>query len=57
MIDGLKLTMAGAEIRKLIDERIDCHRRSIERWRRELARTAEEQTDENPVRGGRSGIR
>jgi hypothetical protein len=49
MIDGLKLTMAGAEIRKLIDERIDCHRRSIERWRRELARTAEEQTDENPV--------
>ena len=49
MIDGLKLTMAGDEIRKLIDERIGCHKRSIERWTRELARTPEEQTEENPV--------
>lgn len=48
MIDGLKLTIAGEEIRKLIDERIGCHKRSIERWRRELARTPEEQTEENP---------
>jgi hypothetical protein len=49
MIDGLKCTMTGEEIRALLDERIRMHERQVERRKRELARTPEEQTDEAPL--------
>jgi hypothetical protein len=49
MIDGLKLTMTGEEIRALLDERIRCHEQRVERWKREMARTPEEQTIEEPL--------
>jgi hypothetical protein len=49
MIDGLKLTMTGEEIRAMLDERIRCHERGVERWKRELTRTAKEQTIEEPL--------
>ena len=45
MIDGLKLTMTGDEICAMLDERIRVHDKRAERWKRELARTPEEQTD------------
>ena len=49
MIDGLKLTIDGAELRRLLDQRIEDHRRSAERWKREQARTPEDQTDDEPL--------
>lgn len=49
MIDGLKLTMTGEEIRALLERRIERHNRSAERWKREQSRTPEEQTDEHPL--------
>jgi hypothetical protein len=49
MIDGLKCTMTGKEIRTLLDERIRAHERGVERWNRELARTPEDQTEEAPL--------
>ena len=49
MIEGLRLTMTGEEIRALIEERIGRHERGAARWKRELVRTAEEQTIEEPL--------
>jgi hypothetical protein len=48
-IDGLKLTIPGDEVRTLLDVRIADHRRRVAWWKRELARTPEEQTDEEPL--------
>jgi len=48
-IDGLKLTMPGQELRSLLEQRIDVHQRRAEGWKREEARTPEEQTDEEPL--------
>ena len=49
MIDGLKLTMTGAKIQQLLDERIESHGRCIERWTREAARTPADQTEDEPL--------
>jgi hypothetical protein len=49
MVDGLRLTIEGAELRRLLDQRIDDHCRSAERWKREQARTPEDQTDDAPL--------
>ena len=49
MIDGLKLTLSGEEIRKLLEERIADHNESADHWRREQSRTPEEQTEEEPL--------
>src|SRR3954471_5893617 len=45
IIDGLKLTIAGEQLRAIIDERIAEHRRRAEWWTHERERTSEEQTE------------
>ena len=45
MIDGLKLTFSGEELRKVLDQRIASHLRGAERWRRELSRTKDDETE------------
>ena len=49
MIDGLKLTMSGEELRELLAARVAEHRASADRWQREADRTIEEQTEEAPL--------
>jgi hypothetical protein len=49
MVDGLKLTIRGEEIRKLLEQRIDDHQRRARWWKREQARTPAEQTEEHPL--------
>jgi hypothetical protein len=49
MIDGLKLTITGEELRSLIEHRIDSHEQSADRWRRERERTPEQETEEEPL--------
>ena len=49
MINGLKLMVTGEELQTLLAQRMEQHERSAERWRRELERRPEEQTDEQPV--------
>lgn len=48
MIEGLRLTMTGAEVRRLLEERATAHLRRAAHWKREAARTPEEETDEDP---------
>ena len=49
MIEGLKLTISGEELRTLVERRIDHHKRSAERWKREQARTPAQATDDEPL--------
>lgn len=51
-VDGLKLTFKGDQLRALLDERVQRHLRLAESWKRDLARSPEQQTDEAllPVR-------
>jgi hypothetical protein len=49
MVDGLKLTLSGEEIRTLLEERINVHNESADHWRRERSRTPEEQTEDRPL--------
>ena len=42
MIEGLRLTVTGDELRALLDGRIVAHMRCAERWKRELTRTPEQ---------------
>jgi hypothetical protein len=49
MIEGLRLTLTGEELYQLLRERASAHRRHAERWQREAARTADEQTEEAPL--------
>jgi hypothetical protein len=49
MIDGLKLTFTGKELRSLLERRIDSHKRSADHWKREQERTPEQQTDDEPL--------
>jgi hypothetical protein len=49
MVDGLRLTISGEELRGLLDERIEDHERCVARWKREQARTPEEQTEDEPL--------
>lgn len=49
MIDGLKLAFTGEELRRLLDKRIRQHEQLADRWTREQARTADDETDDAPV--------
>ena len=49
MIEGLKLTMTGEEIRAALEERIRIHERRAEPWQHEAERTPESQTVEHPL--------
>ena len=49
MIDGLKLTITGEELRSLLNRRIDSHRRSADHWQREQERTPDQQTEDEPL--------
>lgn len=49
MIDGLKLTMTGEELRTLLQARADAHRANASRWSHELTRTPDEQTEAEPL--------
>jgi hypothetical protein len=48
-VDGLKLLIGGDELRTLLEERIGDHRRRADWWKREQARTPEEQTEDHPL--------
>ena len=49
MIDGLKLTITGEQLRTLLEQRIESHRRSADRWTHEQRRTPEQETDDEPL--------
>ena len=49
MIDGLKLTLTGEEVRRLLDERSQEHQRRAEWWKDEQERTPENPTDDHPL--------
>jgi hypothetical protein len=49
VIEGLRLTLTGEEVRTLLDERIRAHERRIARWKHELTRTPEDQTEDAPL--------
>ena len=49
MIDGLKLTMTGEDLRRLLARRAEVHRQRAERWTREMTRTPEDETEEAPL--------
>ena len=49
MIDGLRLTISGEELRRLFEHRIEHHERCVKHWKREQARTPEEQTEDEPL--------
>ena len=49
MVDGLKLTMTGDELHRLLAARIREHEECAARWRHERERTHEDQTDEDPL--------
>jgi hypothetical protein len=48
-IEGLKLTMSGEEARRLLEQRIDDHQHRAQHWKREQARTPEQQTEDEPL--------
>jgi hypothetical protein len=48
-VDGLKVTISGARLEKLLEEGVQVHRERAEWWKREAARTPEEQTEEEPA--------
>ncbi len=49
MIDGLKLTFSGDELRTLLDDRIRDHEEEADRWTREENRTKADETEEAPL--------
>src|SRR5262245_56383646 len=49
MIDGLKLTFSGEELRTLLEERIAHHTGAADHWRQEQARTPESETEDAPL--------
>jgi len=49
MIDGLKVTLTGEELRAVLDERAAKHRASAAHWDREAKRTAEDETENAPL--------
>ena len=49
MINGLQLTIPGEEVRRLLEQRMEVHRQRAEWWKREQARTPEEQTEDQPL--------
>jgi hypothetical protein len=49
MIEGLKLTVTGEELQTLLAQRMEEHQRRAEGWKREQARTPEQETDDEPL--------
>jgi len=49
MIDGLKVTMTGEDLRQLLADRAEVHRTRAARWKHEMTRTPEDQTEEAPL--------
>jgi hypothetical protein len=49
MIDGLKLTLTGEELRTLLAEGAARHRACASSWSHEAARTPEDQTEDAPL--------
>ena len=49
MIDGLKLTIPGGELRTLLEAQIQHHEQSAARWTREQERTSADETDDAPL--------
>jgi len=49
MIDGLKLTMSGEELRTLIDEGVRRHEQRASRWTGETLRTKDDETEDAPL--------
>jgi hypothetical protein len=49
MIEGLKLTVSGEELGKLLAARIDRHGLCADRWAREKTRTSEDETEDAPL--------
>lgn len=49
MIEGLKLTVSGEELRKLLAARIDRHGLCADRRAREKTRTSEDETEDAPL--------
>ena len=49
MIDGLKLTIPGEELRTLMEAQIQYHEQSAARWTREQERTSADETDDAPL--------
>ena len=49
MIDGLKMTMSGEELRKLLEARIGDHERCADRWAHENTRTSDDETEDAPL--------
>ena len=49
MIDGLKLTFSGDELRSLLEARIRKHEEETDRWTREQKRGPEDQTEDAPL--------
>jgi hypothetical protein len=48
-IEGLKLTFLGEELRTLLEARQRVHVARAQRWKHELTRTAEDQTEDAPL--------
>jgi hypothetical protein len=48
-VDGLRLTISGDRLHRMLEERMQVHRQRAESWRREAERTPEEQTEEAPL--------
>jgi hypothetical protein len=44
MIEEMRLTIPGEELRRLLQQRLDDHRRRADRWKHERARTEKDQT-------------
>jgi hypothetical protein len=49
VIEGLKLTMTGKQVRERLEERIEYHQRQMAWWEHERTRTPEEQTEDAPL--------
>jgi len=49
MIDGLKLTMTGEQLRTLMDERVTAHHLQAAHWTEEAARTRDDETPDRPL--------
>ena len=49
MIDGLKLTFSGDELRTLFEQGVRRHEGKAARWRHEARRTTEDETEDAPL--------
>ena len=49
MIDGLKLTFSGAELRTLLHAQVERHEEQAQWWTREQTRTPEDATEDAPL--------